>query len=82
MCPMTLKAEVAIFYIDLFPLYFKSNYHSLFDLHHRETSRDALLEFTVSTENLSVCLRLQCNKTKLYTKKFDGLLVNDDKIVN
>ena len=25
---------------------------------HRETSRDALLEFIVSTENLSVCLRL------------------------
>ena len=25
---------------------------------HRETYRDALLEFTVSTENLSVCLRL------------------------
>ena len=25
---------------------------------HRETSRDALLEIIVSTENLSVCLRL------------------------
>ena len=53
----------------------------IFDAHHRETSRDALLEFIVSTENLSVCLRLQCNQTKLYTKKFDGLLVNDDKLV-
>ena len=48
----------------------------------RETSRDALLEFIVSTKNLSVCLCLKCNQTKLYTKKFDGLLVNDDKIVN
>ena len=27
-------------------------------LSHRETPRDALLEFIVSTENLSVCLRL------------------------
>ena len=38
-------------------------------------NRYALLEFIVS-----VCLRLQYNQTKLYTKKFDGLLVNDNKI--
>ena len=48
---------------------------------HRETSRYALLEFIVSTENLSVCLCLQCNQTKPYTKKCDGRLVNDDEIV-
>ena len=28
------------------------------DCNHRESSRDALLEFIVSTETLSVCLRL------------------------
>ena len=30
----------------------------------------------VSTENLSVCLRLQCNQTKIYTKKWGGFFVN------
>ena len=32
-------------------------WHFVID-NHRETSRDALLEFIVSTENLSVCLPL------------------------
>ena len=56
--------------------------HRYIHLNHRETSGDALLEFIVSTENLSVCLLLKCNQTKLYTKKCDGPLVNDDKIMN
>ena len=52
---------------------------------HRETSRDALLEFIVSAENWSACLRFSVSKnniTKSYTKKYDQLLVNDDKKVN
>ena len=31
-------------------------------LGHKETFRDALLEFIVSTENLSACLRMYCNE--------------------
>ena len=53
---------------------------------HRETSRDALLEFIVSTENLIGLLvygfSVSENKiTKPYAKKYDWLLVNNDKIV-
>ena len=48
--------------------------------------RDALLEFIVSTENLClfvyVCSVMKNKITKPCAKKFDGLLVNDDKIVN
>ena len=50
---------------------------------HRETSRDALLEFIVLRE---ICLFVYVysvtkNKiTKPYAKKFDGLLVNDEKL--
>ena len=54
---------------------------------HRETYRDALLEFVMSSENWSVCLHFQCIKkwnhpTSAHTKKFDRLLVNYDRIVN
>ena len=57
---------------------------------HREISRDARLEFIVSPENhsrllkSSFCLHFLCIKTRIiqpYAKKFDALLVNNDKLV-
>ena len=53
---------------------------------HRETSRDALLEFIVSTEKM-VCMFTflvyrEKESNNLYATKFDGILVDDDKIVN
>ena len=53
--------------------------------HHRETSRDALLEFVVSTEIslfVYVCSISNIKSPNLYAKKFDGLFVNNNKIVN
>ena len=53
---------------------------------HRETSRDALSEFIVSMEKMGRMFTFLVYRKKkspnLYAKKFDGLLVNNDKTVN
>ena len=54
---------------------------------HRETSRGAKFEFIVSAENWRkwcFCSHLVFGEIKspnLYAMKFDGLLVNDNKII-
>ena len=52
---------------------------------HRETFRDPQLEFIVSTEEMVCLFRFLVYGKKsfnLYAKKFDGLLVNNNSIVN
>ena len=54
------------------------------DWNHREISRDALLEFIMSTEKM-VCMftfLVYEKSPNLYAKKLDGLLVNNIIIVN
>ena len=57
----------------------------IFGFNHRETSKDAQLEFIVSMENM-VCvftfLVYFKKSSKLCAKKFDVLLANNVEIVN